>query len=244
MNTEDTEKFLNMVFEAYRNGHSSLFHVYLNLREEQERAGKTNLPSYITVRSRFQVQKMIQSLKKRASDSTKRQGETPMERENFQPNTLHLLDALIATLNFRPKVECPPELRERLSQLQIAIGAYFCAGPQGYDDCNWNCRYVGTEKCNYKCRYSCAGPQGIPGTEAAGAFDSTDENETDLTAQDLRRELVALRKKVQKFCRRHNGDIYDLFHILRSFCEEEAELRREESARRANVLSKAPERSE
>lgn len=154
-----------------------------------------------------------------------------MERENFQLNTLHLLDALIATLNFRPKVECPPELRGRLSQLQIAIGAYFCAGPRGCDDCGWNCRYVGTEKCNYKCRYSCAGPQGIPGAAAAGAFDSTDENETDLTAQDLRRELVALRKKVQKFCRRHNGDIYDLFHILRNFCEEEAELRREESAR-------------
>ena len=154
-----------------------------------------------------------------------------MERENFQLNTLYLLDALVATLNFRPRVECPPELRGRLSQLQIAIGAHFCAGPQSDDDCGWNCRYVGTEKCNYKCRYSCVCLEGTPGAAAAGAFDSTDENETDLTAQDLRRELVALRKKVQKFCRRHNGDIYDLFHILRSFCEEEAELRREESAR-------------
>ncbi len=37
-----------------------------------------------------------------------------MERENFQLNTLHLLNALIATLNFRPRVECPPELRGRL----------------------------------------------------------------------------------------------------------------------------------
>lgn len=132
-----------------------------------------------------------------------------MERENFQLNTLHLLDALIATLNFRPRVECPPELRGRLSQLQLAIGAHFCTGPEG-----------------------------TPGTAAAGAFDSTDENETDLTVQDLRRELVALRKKVQKFCRKHNGDIYDLFHILRSFCEEEADLRR------PLVLSIAPERSE
>ena len=126
-----------------------------------------------------------------------------MERENFQLNTLYLLDALVATLNFRPRVECPPELRGRLSQLQIAIGAHFCAGPQSDDDCGWNCRYVGTEKCNYKCRYSCVCLEGTPGAAAAGAFDSTDKNETDLTAQDLRRELVALRTKVQKFCRRH-----------------------------------------
>ena len=154
-----------------------------------------------------------------------------MNNETFQLNALHLLDALIVTLNLRPKIKCPPELQIRLLQLQIAIGAHFCVGPEGTDDCGWNCRYAGTEKCNYKCRYSCAGPEGIPGAAAVGAFDSTDENETDLTAQDLRRELVALRKKVQKFCRRHNGDIYDLFHILRSFCEEEAELRREESAR-------------
>lgn len=95
--------------------------------------------------------------------------------ENFRLGILPLLDELIETLNCRPKIECPMELRGRLSQLQIAIGAYFCAGPRGYDDCGWNCRYVGTEKCNYKCLYSCAGPKGIPGSAAAGAIENTCE---------------------------------------------------------------------
>lgn len=59
-----------------------------------------------------------------------------MNEDDFQLNTLHLLDALIATLNFRPKIECPPELRERLKRLQIAIGRHFCAvGERGADDC-------------------------------------------------------------------------------------------------------------
>ena len=50
-----------------------------------------------------------------------------MSEDDFQLNTLHLLDALIVTLNFRPKIECPPELQGRLKQLQIAIGRHFCA---------------------------------------------------------------------------------------------------------------------
>ena len=78
--------------------------------------------------------------------------------------------------DFRPKIECPPELQGRLKQLQIAIGRHFCAaGERGVDDCAWNCRYAGTEKCNSKCRYSSIGDSGVPGSEAAGAADSTGE---------------------------------------------------------------------
>ena len=99
-----------------------------------------------------------------------------MSEDDFQLNTLHLLDALIVTLNFRPKIECPPELQERLKQLQIAIGRHFCAaGERGTDDCAWNCRYAGTEKCNSKCRYSSIGDSGVPGSEAAGATIAPEE---------------------------------------------------------------------
>ena len=106
-------------------------------------------------------------------DST---GDGSMSEDDFQLNTLHLLDALIVTLNFRPKIECPPELQGRLKQLQIAIGRHFCAaGERGADDCAWNCRYAGTEKCNSKCRYSSIGDSGVSGSEAAGAADSTGE---------------------------------------------------------------------
>ncbi len=68
---ENAEEFANMVFEAYRNGHSPLFHVYQSLREEQERAGKTNLPSYTFIRCRFE---MLRS-RKGAFDSTGKDGE-------------------------------------------------------------------------------------------------------------------------------------------------------------------------
>lgn len=101
--------------------------------------------------------------------------EKTMKRENLQLDLLPLLDTLIETLNFRPKVDCPIELRAKLVLLQSSLGAFFCAGPRGDDDCGWNCPYVGTEKCNYKCRYSCAGPKGIPGSAAAGAIENTCE---------------------------------------------------------------------
>ena len=68
-----------------------------------------------------------------------------MRIENLQLDLLPLLDTLIETLNFRPKIECPMELRKRLVLLQSSLGAFFCAGPRGDDDCGWNCPYVGTE---------------------------------------------------------------------------------------------------